>query len=103
MGESRSPLSVVRQTGVPADVVAVDMGADHRVNVLRADACRGQHIEVVGLQLVEGRHGRALPVVADAGVDQDRPTLAHDNASEGAGCGAMRPVGDARYQVGVGR
>lgn len=30
------------------------------------------------MQMVEGRHGRALPVVADAGVDQDRPVLAAD-------------------------
>jgi hypothetical protein len=84
--EGRHPLAV-DQPRVPADVVDVQVRADHQRHVLRLHAGLGQAIEVGQAQLVEAleqRQGARL-VVAAAGVDQDRVAIVADHPGVHAG------------------
>ena len=71
VGEGRHPLAVL-QPRVPADMVDVQMGAHHEVDLLGLDARLAQTLEILGVQHVEARHARPGLVVAAAGIDQDR-------------------------------
>ncbi|BFO16713.1 hypothetical protein SHKM778_31010 [Streptomyces sp. KM77-8] len=80
------------EPGVPADVVVVQMGVDDDVDVLGADAGRGEIVQVTRVQIGPDGLERTVLAVARTGVDQDDPAFA-----------AQRPGlgGDAR-QVGAG-
>ena len=71
VGKGRHPLAVL-QPRVPADMVDVQMGAHHEVDLLGLDARLAQTLEILGVQHVEARHARPRLVVAAAGIDQDR-------------------------------
>ena len=71
VGKGRHPLAVL-QPGVPADVIDVQVGAHHEVDLLGLDAGGAQPLEILGVQHVEARHARPRLVVAAARVDQDR-------------------------------
>lgn len=73
--ECRHPRAVA-QLGVPADVVVVDVCVDDDVDVLRSDPGFGQPVQEAGAQVVEEGDLRAVPVVADPGVDEDDLALA---------------------------
>ena len=66
LGRAR-PLAVP-QHGVPADVVDVQVGADHRGHALAGPADRLEVLQEVGGQRAAAQQGARL-VVADAGVD----------------------------------
>lgn len=118
VGEGGHPTPVLRN-GVPADVVAVDVGVDDDVDVLRPDSHPRQLPEEVALPLVEERRTGPLAPVAHARVDQDGlPGAAQDPGLEGQdrpvldGLPVVRrqPVlvalphlsPDARHQIGCG-
>jgi hypothetical protein len=68
----------VDQHRVPADVIDVEMRADHRVDRLARIAGDGEIREKARLQLVPGRYPPVLLVVAETGIDDDAaaPSLA---------------------------
>ena len=73
VGEGRHP-APVHQPRVPAHVVGVEMGAHHEVDIVGREADGGEPVEVSRRRAVRpGRVEAALLVVADAGIDQDRP------------------------------
>ena len=68
------------QAGVPAHVIHVHMGTQHRVEPARLEAGFRQSRQVIALHVVPARVA-ALLVVADTGVDHHRLTLGlHDQA-----------------------
>ena len=78
VGECRHE-AAIDQARVPADVIPVQVGAHHVVDLLGFDAGCRQIRDVVGLDHVEGGATGARLVVAAAGVDQDRvPRRAQD-------------------------
>ena len=70
VGECRHE-SAILQLGVPADVVGVQVGAQHVVDLIGNHARRGQARRVVAAHPVPRRDDAAVAVVADAGVHQD--------------------------------
>ncbi len=81
VGEARDP-AVARLVGVPAAVVQVQVGADHRVDAVRRIARIGQVLEE-GPGQVREDVVFALAVIADAGVDHDPPAPGgHDEGLE---------------------
>ncbi len=77
VGKGRDPLAV-HQPGVPAGVVEVQVGAQHRVDALGRTAHMGDVFQEAGLQVVE--HGEVPgPIVAQAGVDHDAPVAGPDD------------------------
>ena len=71
VGEGRHP-APADQPRVPADVIGVEVGAHHEVDVFRSEADGGEVVEIAGRGPVRpGRVEAALLVVADAGIDQD--------------------------------
>ena len=68
--EGRHPLAVL-EPGVPADVVDMQMGAHHHVDLVGLDAGRLQPRQVGRLHQMPFGPVRPGLVVADAGVDQD--------------------------------
>lgn len=73
--EGRHP-GTVDLTGVPSDVVGVQMGEDHQIDVLGGEPDVREACEVVRTELVPGGVGPRL-AVADPGVDEDAQTV-HD-------------------------
>ena len=71
IGKSRHPASVV-EPGVPADMIDMQVGTHHEIDILQAQARRIQraHVGVVGLHVPLVAAGARL-VVADAGIHQD--------------------------------
>ena len=80
IGESRDPTPIV-EPSVPADMVPVQMRAHHVVDILGldSDACEIGEIRCVHPMKLGPR--RALLVVAEAGVDQDRVLPSFDDES----------------------
>ena len=70
MGEGRDP-PVVHESRVPADMVDMQMRAQHGVDAFGREARFAQGLEVRTLPVVPGRHVAALLVVAKPGVDQN--------------------------------
>ena len=74
VGERRCP-AVGATPGVPADVIGVQMGVDHHVDVLGRHPRGGQRTEEVGFQMIQRRHVPAVAAVAHTGVDQHRQSV----------------------------
>ena len=75
--KGRQP-AAIDEARVPADVVDVQVRAQHRVDRLRREA-RGCHlVEKRTVQLIPHRDGARL-VVADAGIDDDAPAFGLDH------------------------
>ncbi len=92
VGEGGHPLAVPLD-GVPADVVGVQMGVDHHVDVLGPHTGGREQVEEVAVPLVEEAVVRALPTVPDAGVDQDGAAPVADHpALQGAEMGVVGAV-----------
>ena len=70
VGECRHPFAA-DQYGVPADMVDMQMRAQHGVDAVGREACRRQRLEKRILAVVPGRHVAALLVVAEPGIDDD--------------------------------
>ncbi len=68
--KGRSPFPV-NQHRVPADMVDMQMGAQHRVDRLAREPGRRQVGEKRPLEVVPGRDAAVLLVVAEAGIDDD--------------------------------
>jgi hypothetical protein len=68
--EGRHPLAVL-EFGVPADMIDMQVGAHHHVDLVGLDARCLQPLEVLRLHQMPLGPMRARLVVADAGVDQD--------------------------------
>src|SRR5256714_683067 len=68
--EGRNPLAIGKPR-VPADMVPMQMRAHDVVDVFRLDPEPGQILDEWALHAVELRPGRALLIVADAGIDPD--------------------------------
>jgi hypothetical protein len=82
LGESRDPLAV-HQHGVPAHMVRVQVGADHRVDTVPAPARIRQMLQERRRQRVTARQIARL-VVADAGIDhQPQPRRLHEQRLDG--------------------
>ena len=82
IGKGRHPAPVL-QAGVPADMVGVQMGAEHEVDLFGMYAGRSKTFQVRGFLAVPHRPQGALLVVADAAVDQNRlPCGAQQKAVE---------------------
>jgi hypothetical protein len=78
VGEGRNP-APVDQHRVPPDVVGVQVRAHHPVDRLARESGRRQVGQEGSAALVPARHVRAVLVVADAGVHQDRQSTGpHD-------------------------
>jgi hypothetical protein len=67
--EGRDP-STVLEPGIPADVIDVQVRADHHVDRFGRDTGRAQGIQEAGAQHVERPSAASILVVADARVDQ---------------------------------
>ena len=76
--EGRHPLTV-GETGVPPDMVPVQVRAHHEIDVLRLDPDAGQIVNKRAFHAVELRPGRTLLVIADTGIDQDRVMAGFDD------------------------
>jgi hypothetical protein len=61
------------ETGVPADMIDMQMRAQHSVDAVWRKTRRGQPVQERILAVVPGRHIAALLVVAKPGVDNDPP------------------------------
>ena len=97
VGKGRYPTPTF-QTGVPADVIHVQMGVQHGVHLLRPHADHGEAFEERVVETVQRgilRHGL---VVAGAGVDEDRAT----GQAQEPGVDAQGEVAGA-WIVGAGR
>ncbi len=66
--KGRDP-TAIDQHRVPADVIDVEMRADHRVDRLARMAGGGEIREKPRLELVPGRYPPVLLVVAETGID----------------------------------
>src|SRR5262249_20210835 len=71
VGEGRDPTSVV-EPSVPADMIPGQMRAHHIINVFGLDPDAGEIREIRRAHPMKLRPGRALLVVAETRVDQDR-------------------------------
>src|SRR5579884_1048106 len=71
IGEGRDPAAVA-QPRIPADMVPVQVRAHDVIDLFRPDPGGGEVVEKRRAHAVPLRPGRAVLVVADAGVDQDR-------------------------------
>ena len=70
--EGRDP-AAVEQARIPADVIDVQVGAEHEVDRLRLDTGLGETFEEPALvTAVKVRNEGPLLALADAGIDQDR-------------------------------
>ncbi len=70
IGKSRHPFPV-HQAGVPADMVDMQMGAQHGVDAVGRKAGFAHGFEERTLPVVPGRQVAALLVVAEPGIDHD--------------------------------
>ncbi len=68
--EGRHPFAVL-EPGVPADMIDMQVGAHHHVDLVGLDAGCLQPLEILGLHQMPFGPMRARLVVADAGIDQD--------------------------------
>ena len=100
--EGRDPLAI-GQHGVPADVVDVQVRAQHRIDRLARESGRGQVFEEPPLPVVPGRDTPVLLVVAEAGVDDDAPPGRLDHEGVDAHLEAAFRVGEVRHQPGDGQ
>ena len=82
--KGRDPAAVT-QHRVPADVIGVQMGAEHDVDVFRRGAGLTQAREIRRVALVEARQPRPLLVIATAAVEQDRVAIGADEPGVHAG------------------
>ena len=82
--KGRDPAPVT-QHRVPADVIGVQMGAEHDVDVLRRGAGLTQAREIRRVAPVEARQARPLLVIAAAAVEQDRVPIGADEPGVHAG------------------
>src|SRR5690348_16761135 len=71
--KGRDP-ALIHQHRVPADVIDMEMRAQHRVDRLARESRRREILEKPALHAVPRRHGAVLLVVADAGVDDEATT-----------------------------
>ena len=102
VGEGRTP-APVDQHGVPADVVDVQVGAQHGVDRLARVAGGGKIGEERAVQVVPGRNAATLLVVAEAGVDHDAPRGGFDHQGVDAHAQAARFIGEMRAQPADGQ
>src|SRR4030095_3219662 len=80
IGKGRHPAAVF-QARVPADMIPVQVGAHHVVDILDPDPRMCEVCCVMAPQPVKLRPGRALLVIAEAGIDEDGVTSRlHDEA-----------------------
>ena len=100
--EGRDPLAF-DQHGVPADVIDVQVRAQHRVDRLAGKAGRGQVLEEAPLPVVPGRDPPILLVVAEAGIDDDPPSRRLDDERVDAHLEPPFLVGEVRDQPGDGQ
>src|SRR5215831_15729449 len=63
--------SVVDKAGVPADMVDVEMGAEHDIDALGWKAGLRHDVEIRTVALIPGRYAAALLVVAKPRIDHD--------------------------------
>ena len=78
VGKGRHP-TAADQPCIPADVVDMQMRAQHGIDRLGRVAGRG-HVREIGIvEVVPGRHRAARFVVADAGIDDDAPRRGFDH------------------------
>jgi hypothetical protein len=75
VGEGGYPRPAV-EPGVPADVVGVQVGVDHEIDVFRAHAGRGEVVEETGVAVRPQPGVGPLLVVAGSRVDEDRAAFA---------------------------
>ena len=72
IGKGRHPLAA-DEFGVPADMIDMQVGAEHRVDAVRGKTRRRQGVEERILAVVPGRHVAAMLVIAQTSVDDDPP------------------------------
>jgi hypothetical protein len=94
-GEGRDP-PAVDQHGVPADVIDVQVRAQHRIDGLARETGRGQVFEEPPLAIVPGGDAPILLVVAEAGVDDDPPSRRLDDERVDAHLEAAFGIGEVR-------
>ncbi len=70
IGEGRHPFAA-NEFGVPADVVDMQMGAEHGVDAVRRKAWFRHGFEERAFPVIPGRHRAAFLVVAQTGIDHD--------------------------------
>ena len=70
VGEGRHPFAA-DQFGIPADVVDMQMRAEHGVDAVRRKARFRHGFQERTFPVIPGRHRAALLVVAEAGIDHD--------------------------------
>ena len=68
--EGRDPFAI-QQFGVPADMVPVQMGTHHEIDVLRSAPRRRERFQVVRIEVRKGGPVGPDLVVAATGIDQD--------------------------------
>ena len=78
VGEGGDP-AAIEQLGVPADVIDMQMGAEHVVHIFRLHAGCGEALQIGGVEHVEAVRARAVFAVAAAGIDQDGVVLGFDH------------------------
>src|SRR5580698_4450950 len=97
LGKSGDPAAIF-EASVPADVIAVQMGAHHVVDVVHRETGGSKtFLEAVAVHQVPDRTHRPVFVITDAGIDQDVVARCLDHKALDAKQDAARSVDEFRY------